>query len=304
MNTQFLHPRYWLTWLGLALLHLIVFLPWKIQMSFGHGLGLLMFYLLKKRRSIACINLDLSFPNLNKEQRNKLLKQHFISLGKSVFETPIAWWGKQSQLKKRKQVNGFEHLQEAINQNKGIVLLSAHFTSLELGGRLLAMDLPLHVIYRPHQNILLDTIVANARSKQYGRAISKNNIRAMIQSLKQGNMIWYAQDQNPKGLKNRVYSPFFDVPIPTNTALSRIAKISGAAVIPFFTIREKEGYRLIFLPALKNFPSGDELADANLINHTIEEQIRKYPDQYLWVHKRFRDTPDGGNRYEQYTGSC
>lgn len=295
---QFLHPCYWPTWLGLGFLWLLVQLPWGAQMWLGKRFGLLMFYLLPKRRQICCINLELAFPERTPEERFHLNREHFISLGRGLLETALSWWGSDRKLASQTRIEGLEHLQTAMQQGS-VVLLSAHFTSLELGGRLLAQHIPLHVIYRPHQNPLIEWRVARLRSKRYGKAIPRDNIRDMIRSLQQGQVVWYAQDQN-FGHKNSVFAPFFGVEAATNTATSRISKLGKAQVVPFFTLRTDTGYLLRFLPALENFPGAAILDDTTLINHIIEQQVREFPAQYLWTHRRYKDDPSGGNRYTLY----
>lgn len=295
---HFLHPRYWLTWLGLGLLWLLVQLPWRLQMWLGKQFGLLMYYALPKRRLICCINLELAFPELSPQQRQWLTREHFISLGRGLLETALSWWGNDQKLAQQTVIEGMEHLQAAM-QHGGVVLLSAHFTSLELGGRILAQYAPLHVIYRPHQNPLIEWRVARLRSKRYGKAIPRDNIRDMIRSLQQGHVVWYAQDQN-FGHKNSVFAPFFNILAATNTATSRLAKLGNAQVVPFFTLRTATGYRLRFLPALENFPSPAILDDTTRINCLIEQQVREFPAQYLWTHRRYKDAPDGTNRYDNY----
>lgn len=296
---QFLHPRYWLTWFGLGFLWLLVQLPWSVQMWLGKQFGLLMFYLLPKRREICCINLELAFPERTAAERAQLNREHFISLGRGLLETALSWWGDDDKLAQQTDIEGLENLQTAMQQG-GVVLLSAHFTSLELGGRLIAQRIPLHVIYRPHQNPLIEWRVARLRSKRYGKAISRDNIRDMLRSLQQGHVVWYAQDQN-FGHKNAVFAPFFGVEAATNTATSRLSKLGKAQVVPFFTLRTATGYQLRFLPALENFPSGAILDDTTRINNLIEQQVREFPAQYLWTHRRFKDDPSGGNRYILYS---
>lgn len=293
---QFLHPRYWLTWLGLGVLWLIVKLPWSFQMALGKALGWLMYALLAKRRHICQVNIQLAFPELSALQQQQLVKAHFISLGQGLLETALSWWGNSERLQQQTVIEGLEHLQQAQHQG-GVVLLSAHFTSLELGGRLLAQFIPLHVVYRPHQNPVIEWRVARLRAKRYGKAIARDDIREMLRSLQQGNVVWYAQDQN-FGHKNSVFAPFFNVQAATNTATSRISRLGKASVVPFFTVRTASGYKLQFYPALENFPSADVLNDTIQINQVIESQVRWYPAQYLWTHRRFKDRPEGGNRYE------
>lgn len=293
---HFLHPKYWGTWLGLGCLWLLVQLPWSLQMWLGQQTGLLIFHTLKRRRHICDTNLKLAFPQLNKTERTALSRQHFISLGQGLLEAGLSWWGDDTDLAAQTEIKGLEHLHQAIEQG-GVILLSAHFTSLELGGRILAQHLPLHVVYRPHQNPLIEWRVSRLRSKRYGKAISRNDIRTMIRSLKDKQVVWYAPDQN-FGSKNSVFAPFFGVEAATNTATSRLSQLGKAQVIPFFTVRTKTGYQLSFLPALDNFPSDDTLSDTIRINQVIEQQVQEHPEQYLWTHRRYKDRPDGSNVYQ------
>ena len=161
IDKKFLHPRYWLTWLGVLFIWLLAKLPWRLQLLIGKGIGLLMYQLLPSRRKVCCINLELAFPELSLSQRKALAKDHFISLGRGVMEATYSWWGNTKKIKALTQIEGYEHLTHALNKGKGVILLSAHFTSLELGGRMLALVMPttpLHVVYRSHQNKLPNTI--------------------------------------------------------------------------------------------------------------------------------------------------
>lgn len=275
----------------MGLLRLITWLPWNAQMTIGRGLGSILHALLNKRRKICCINLELAFPELSSSQREQLNRQHFISLTQGFLEAALSWWGKEEKLRPLLQTEGEEYLDQALAKGNGVILLSAHFTSLELGGRLLSIlkpDSPLHVVYRPHQNKLIESMVAKIRAQRYGKAIPKTQIREMIKSLKGGFPLWYAQDQSYHG-KNSVVVPFFGIPTATNSATSRFAAISGATVIPFFTVKNNSsGYLLKFLPPIDNFPSKSIEQDTLCINQLIESQVRDYPEQYLWTHKRFK----------------
>lgn len=292
-----MHPRHWFTWLGVACAWVITKLPWKWQLSIGKWLGLAMYHLLPSRRKICCINLELAFPELSVEEREQLAKKHFISLGYGMMEMFYGWWGSEANIRALTTIEGKEHLQQAFDKGKGVILLSAHFTSLELGGRVFALKIPemmFCAVYRAHHNPVLEYIVARLRTKQFGLAIPKNNIRGMIKNLKQGATVWYAQDQSYSG-KGSLTIPFFGVEAETNSGTSRIAKITGAAVVPFFTVRtdnkgnnKNKSYLLRFLPALDNFPSADPVADTARINQLIEAQVREFPEQYLWTHKRYK----------------
>ena len=300
---RFLSPVYWPTWLVLALMRLVAALPYGLQMAIGAGLGWILWVVPLKNRETARINLRLCFPEMNEREREKLLRHHMDSLGKSVVEIAMAWWSSDRKLAPLAQIEGLEHARKALAQGKGIILLSAHFTNLEIGGRLLHPHLPIDVVYRHMTNPLFDLVMRRARERLFNKAIHRDDIRALIRSLKEGAPVWYAPDQNYRG-KGSVFVNFFNIPAASNSATSRITKMSGAPVVPFFQYRlpGSQGYKLEILPMIENFPSDDPVNDTQRISDIIEQQIRKVPEQYLWVQRRFRDRPEGesyfySNRY-------
>lgn len=285
-------PRYWLTWLGLAFLRGAILLPYRMQLIVGAGLGILIYHLMPWRRRIAQINIALAFPDRSTAQRHLLVKNNFRSAGISLLETALSWWGQRAQLQPLCRIEGIENLLVALQQKRGVILLSAHFTCLEIGGRLLALQQQFHVMYKKHRNPLFEAIMKQARERNYERAIERHDVRGMLRSLKQGNAVWYAPDQD-FGAQHSVFVPFMGVACATLTAPARLAKMSGAPIVPFFPQRldDGSGYRLTLLPALENFPTGDDLADAARINSVIEQAVRRTPEQYLWLHRRFKTRP-------------
>jgi len=296
MQAQFFHPRYWLTWLGVAFLRITVLLPWHWQMALGTALGKLLYIALPSRRKVSCINLEIAFPDHTKEQRQQLNRQHFISLGQGLFESAFGWWASNKRIKALTHIEGLEYLTNTLKEGR-VILLGAHFASLEVGGRILAQHTPLHAVYRPHQNKVIEYLVALKRTNQYGKAIPKTNIRDMIKSIKKGFASWYATDQNFRG-KGSILVPFFGVNAPTNPGTSRLAKMTKARVIPVICVRllnndsnnykNKHGYLVRFLPPIDHFPSDDSLQDTTRLNHLIEDFIKEFPAQYLWTHKRYK----------------
>ncbi len=284
-------PKAILTRLVLFVGWLITKLPFAAQTSIGKGLGILLYWLAKRRRHIAQVNIDLAFKDLKDTERNEIIKNHFISLGISLIEIPNCWWGSDNKLKRLATINGLEHLQQAQKNNQGVILLSAHFTHLEISGRLLAMFAPFFVMYRPHENPVLEQVMSNSRERRFNLAIKRDDVKTMLKSLKSGNTVWYAPDQN-FGLKNSVFSPFFGIPAATNTATSRFARISNAKVIPFFSTRINGKYELTILPPLESFPSEDIQKDTDRINKLIEDHVKSTPEQYLWSHRRYKDRPN------------
>jgi len=293
----YLHPRYWLLWLGLGVMRLIALLPYRVQMAIGWLLGKFMYRFFPERRTYATINLELCFPEMAATQRQELLIKHFDSLGKGMIETAIAWWTPVNRLVKLQSIDGLKHFDEALDKGNGVILLGAHFTTLEIGVRLLALHRPYRAMYREHNNPLFDAIMRKRRESYLEMMHERKDVRGTLRSLKDSKVIWYAADQD-YGRKHSVFAPFFGVPAALITATARLSKLSGAPVVPFFQTRREDGsgYDLKILPPLKNFPSDDDVNDATIINHVIEEEIRLQPSQYLWVHRRFKTQPEGMKR--------
>lgn len=292
---RFLAPRYWPTWAGLAALWCVAQLPYRWQARLGRALGRIMAWAPSRRRRIAAVNLRLCFPELSESQRDALLREHFASLGMSLIETAMAWWTPDARLRLLTHLEGLQHLSDALRPGKGAILLCAHFTTLEIGSRLLLLaGARFHAMYRTHRNPLFESIMKRAREKHCEKAIASDDVRGLLQSLKENVPVWYASDQN-YGHKHSVFAPFFGIPAATNTAPVRLAKISGAPIVPFFIERlaHDQGYRLILLPALQNLPLDDPENAMMRIHQLIEQHVRNAPDQYLWVHRRFKDRPPG-----------
>ncbi len=290
---KLLSPRYWPSWIGFGLLRLIALLPYPAGLVVGRMLGQLLHLLPLPTRQIARINIDLCFPELPEKERTRILRDHFISLGISLVETAYSWWGTGKKVMNRYRIEGLEHLQEAKSKGNGVILLNAHFTTLELGGCLIGKHTRLAAMYRDQKNLLADRIMFQGRSKNADIVIHRNDIRSLLKALKDDYAVWYAPDQNYAG-SNHAFVPFFGIPAATNTATARIAKTSGAAVVPFLQYRDdNNNYHLVIEPALKDFPGDDLVAATARINQVIEAQIRQAPAQYLWVHRRFKNRPEG-----------
>lgn len=305
MPIKFYHPSYWATWLGIGILRFIVLLPWSWQMAIGKAIGKILYIAVPKRRKISCINLSIAFPEMSPNEIEALNRKHFISMGRGLMDAALGWWGTEEQISKLTHIEDLEYLEKALQEGY-VILLGVHFSSLEVGGRILAKRIPLHAVYRPHQNQLIEYLVALRRDTQYGKAIPKNQIREMVKSIRAGHPAWYATDQNFRG-KGSILVPFFGVNAPTNPGTSRLAKISKAVIIPCITVRlldEKEsrkGYLIRMLKPVKDFPSDDALVDTTRLNQIIEELVTEFPDQYLWTHKRYKHyTSENKDFYEDY----
>ncbi|MGD8910677.1 MAG: LpxL/LpxP family Kdo(2)-lipid IV(A) lauroyl/palmitoleoyl acyltransferase [Chromatiales bacterium] len=285
--------RHWSTYVGLALLWLICrALPYAAIQWLGKRLGRLVMRASERRRHIAETNLALCFPEQSNEERAKLLLQHFEAIGIGLLTTAMAWWSSDRLLRKLVDIEGLQHLQQALALGKGAILLSAHFSDLEMSGRLLSLFHPFAVMYRPHENPVIEQTFRRNREQRFSAAITRGDMRQVIKTLKQNQAIWYAPDQSYSD-PNSALVPFFDVPASTNLGTSRLAKVSGAPVLPFFGYRlpENQGYRLVIQPPLGDFPSDDVVADTAHINRVIEAAVREAPEQYFWIHRRFKNRP-------------
>lgn len=282
-------PRYWGHWLAVGLLWSASHLPLAAQHWLGNRLGDLFHLLGRRRRHIARVNIDLCFPELGECERARLVREHFRAAGFALFETALSWWGSDRRLGKMATIEGLGHLQTALAQGKGALLLSAHFTTLELVGRLLILSHhPIAAMYRPHENPVIEYLFARNRGLHCERSIRRDDVKGLLRALKDNLPVWYAQDQS-KGGRYSVTVPFFGEPAATQTATHRIARASGAPVLPFFGIREADGtYRLSIHPPLKDFPTDDPVRDTARINSIIEDAVRMAPEQYFWAHRRFK----------------
>lgn len=296
---RFLAPRFWPLWLALGVVRLLVALPFGAQCLAGRGIGRVAFLFGGKRKAIAARNLELAFPELDPAARRRLVQQHFESLGMSVIETGICWWASDERIAGLVEVSGLEYVEAALAAGHGGIMLTGHFTTLDLGGRFLTRLAPVSAMYRPHRNPLFEEIMRRGRERSAHQAFVKTDVRAMIRALRTNHLVWYAPDQAHQRGKYSAVVPFFGVPAPTNTATSAFARLGGAPVIPFFPMRlpGRAGYRLEILPPLEDFPGADPAADAARINQLLEARIRLCPEQYLWVHRRFKTAGTDGEDY-------
>jgi len=286
-------PRLWPTRAGLALFWLIGQLPWDWLLAAGRGIGRLGWYLARARRRVTLINLKLCFPELSEQERTALARRVMISTGEALLEMAGAFHNRRIDLGQRLSVSGLEHLEAARARGQGVLLLGMHFNSIDVGSRLLGKFFRFSVVYRPNDNPLLDKLITEGRGTWVNHSVDRNDLRQTVRLLRRGEVVWYAPDQD-YGTRHAVYVPFFGVPAATITATSRIAKMGKAAVIPCAHYRLPGGrYQIEFGAPLEGFPSDDEEADTARLNLTVEHYVRKHPEQYLWVHKRFKHQPPG-----------
>lgn len=291
--SDYLAPKYWPTWFALGLLRLVVFLPLPVIEFFGALLGKLIYLAMPDRRTIADINLRFAFPDADEKEILRMRKLCFKNMGIAGFELALSWW-QDKRLLKLCEVEGLENITRQQEQGKGVIILTAHFTCLEIGGPVLNHYVPFQVMYKRAHNKLFDAFMRYHRSRLYKAIVDYHKPISMIKGLKKGNAAWYAPDQDFRG-KDMVFTPFFGVQASALTAPARFATMTGAAVVPYYIKRKEsgQGYKLVILPPLENFPTGNTEEDAIIVNQTLEHLIMQNPDQYLWVHKRYKNRPEG-----------
>ncbi len=271
------------------------FLPLPVLWLLGGALGQTLYYLHGKRRRIVSVNIEKCFPHWPEKTRRRLASRHFRALGQGLFDTTLAWWASEKRLKRLVSFIGREHYDQALARGDNIILLVSHFVAVELGGIYLSRERPMIDMYKRAKNRLFDAVFYRARTRFGGRLVEQGEgLKPVITAIRQGVVFYYLPDQDP-GRRNTVFVPFFGVPAATLTALGRLAGLTESVVIPCFTRQRPhgEGYEIIFKPPLAGFPSEDLIQDAARMNQEIEKGVLEMPEQYFWVHKRFKTRPPG-----------
>ncbi|MFP1827959.1 LpxL/LpxP family Kdo(2)-lipid IV(A) lauroyl/palmitoleoyl acyltransferase [Lonsdalea quercina] len=292
---RYAHPRHWPLWFGLAVLYLLVLLPYPLLVRLGDWLGRRSMRFLKRRVSIARRNLELCFPDIDERQKQIKLTEHFSSLGIALLETGMAWFWPDKRIKKWFDIIGLEHLYNTQDPHKGVMVIGVHFMTLELHFRILGLCKPMMVMYRPHNSAILERVQKWGRSRSGNVLVNRKNLISMVHTLKRGGTVWFAPDQD-NGPKGSVFVPFFGVEkAATSNGTFTIARLAQPKLVTAVVIRKPagQGYQLVVSPALEHYPYDDSLAAAAYINRAIECEIMKAPEQYLWLHRRFKTRPAG-----------
>lgn len=293
---RFLNPRYWGIWFAVILVLPLMLLPLRVQFWLGAKIGLLFYYLAKKRVQDTHTNLRLALITYSDQQINDLAKKVFANQGIGLFETLNAWF-RPNVFLRTFSISGLHHLVHAQQQNKAVILLGAHFTTLDLIGRLATQFFAVDCVYRKQNNPLLEWLIYNARRHIYDEQIASRDLKKLIQRLKAGKVIWYTPDQD-FGLEHGVMATFFGVSCATITAQRRFARFGNKHNPPIFImidmIRQtatpsngRPHYHISLTPVW-DYPSDNETIDAQRINDLLEQNIKKDLSQWMWFHRRFK----------------
>ena len=276
-----------------------VFIPFNFQVLIGKTIGKLLYPFMHKLRSTAYSNISHCFPDKKQNQVNLLVKRHFEAIGVSFFETANAYYGSDKKIKKLLTITNENFFQDALKEEGGIILLCSHFMPLMLGSRALLINHTIANIYRPQNNKLFDRIMVKGYKKNGAVMIKSTDTRSIIKAINNSLPIWYAPDQD-LGKNNSVFAPFFGIQTATASATARLAKNNNTKVIPYSFIRTKKGYTMSFEKPIANYPSNDPIQDATIVNQILEKQIVKSPEQYLWIHRRFKTRPNDEKNFYKY----
>ena len=289
----FLTPRYWPTWLLLACMRLAAWMPLGVIVFAGSVGGEILFLLAAERRRVARINLSIAYPDMGPPELRRLNRACFRNVATGILEIGLVWWAPE-RVRKITEVQGLEHLEQARQEGRGAMLLTAHFTCIEVGLPVLSAYAALQAMYKRPHNKLMDAFMERNRGKFTEIIVGHHSPIGLIKGLKRGHAMWYAPDQDFGG-KDTVFVPLFGLEATALTAPARIARMANVPVLPSCIERKPRGagYLITIGPPLDEFPTGDDVADAGTINRATEELIRRNPTQYLWIHKRYKRRPDG-----------
>lgn len=290
----FLHPKFWLTWLGVLILYTVSWLPYRMQLAMGRGLGLLFKKVMPRRVNIARTNLKLCFPEYSDDSIEELVTENMKNTGIAYFEVGMAWWWPDWRIRRKLHIHGEENLRKAQEDGSGVLLLLFHFLSLEVHARLHGFVEPAVGLYRPHNNAVMEFLQTRGRARSNKYMIQRKDVKGMLKALSKGDIAGYLPDQD-YGRRRTEFVKFFEVPdASTTTGTMLFAKAPNCKVLVSRCVRRKDGtgYDLYYEPALEAFPTGDDKVDARYVNTLVEDAVKKAPEQYLWVHRRFKTRPE------------
>lgn len=299
LNVEFIHPKFLLTWILILFMRIGVFIPFKAQVVAGKAIGRMMYPFMHKLRSTAYSNISHCFPEKKQPQVERLVKRHFEAIGVSFFETANAYYGSDNKIKKLLTIKNEHFFKDALKEEGGIILLCSHFMPLMLGSRALLIKHTIANIYRPQNNTLFDSTMVKGYKKNGAVMIKSTDTRSIIKAINNSLPIWYAPDQD-LGKNNSVFAPFFGIQTATASATARLAKNNNTRVIPYSFIRTSNGYLMSFEKPISNYPSNDPIHDATVINQILEKQINHSPEQYLWIHRRFKTRPNDEKNFYKF----
>ena len=286
--------KQWPKWILVGCLWVVARLPLGAVFTVGRLVGFLGYHLAKSRRHITEVNIAKCFPELPAHEQRALVRENFVHTGIGAVEIALPWLNPTRDLADRFKIEGLEHLNAAHDLGNGIVLVGAHYTTIDITSQPLGSLGFVDVMYRQNKDPVWESLQYNGRKTFFDGVVERSDMRQILKRLKQGRAMWYAADQD-YGIKHSVFAPFFGIDAATITVSARLASKTKSAVLMLHQFRDlkRKTWTLKFTPMLENFPSGDDLADATRLNAMLEAEVKSVPAQYLWMHRRFKTRPAG-----------
>lgn len=291
----FLHPKFLPTWLGVFILYTISWLPYKLQLGLGRLIGRLLLKVGKSRRIVAETNIRLCFPQMTDADIAQMVRKNFENTGIALLETGMGWWWPDWRGKSKVKVKGLEHIEQARAQGKGVLMLAMHYLSAEISCRGMGCANPTVVFYRPHNNPLMEYFQHRGRGRSNKYMLGKRDVKGLIKALHDGESCIYLPDQD-YGAKRSLFVPFFavkDTATTTGTLIfARQPNTVSCMVVPTRN-EDGSGYTIEIMPPLEQFPTDNDEQDLITVNQALEHAILRQPEQYMWLHRRFKTRPEG-----------
>ena len=286
--------KQWPKWILIGCLWVVARLPVGVVFAVGRLVGFLGYHLAKSRRHITEANIAKCFPELSAHEQRALVRENFVHTGIGAVEIALPWLNPTRDLADRFKIEGLEHLNAAHDLGNGVVLVGAHYTTIDITSQPLGSLGFVDVMYRQNKDPVWESLQYNGRKTFFDGVVERSDMRQILKRLKQGRAMWYAADQD-YGIKHSVFAPFFGIDAATITVSARLASKTKSAVLMLHQFRDlkRKTWTLKFTPMLENFPSGDDLADATRLNAMLEAEVKSVPAQYLWMHRRFKTRPAG-----------
>lgn len=285
-----------LTYVLVGFLWLLHWLPLSVLRALGWGLGRLLYALGRERRQVALTNLRLCFPEQSETAREDLARRHFVAFARAVLDRTLGWWASKERLQRIIRIHGVEHLTDP--EGRPVIMLSPHFVGLDAGGTAISMHVAGCSVFSKQKNPVLNQLLYDGRMR-FNKAVllsRQDGMRKIVKAMKAGHPFYYLPDMD-FGPEESIFVPFFGVQAATIPALSRMTRLTGARVVPVICHQVSDGYEIEVMPPWDNFPGESVEADTEFMNQFIESQVLRMPEQYFWLHKRFKTRPPGEQRF-------
>lgn len=288
-------PRYWPTWLGVALLWVLAWFPWRWRRWLGRQAGTQFYRRNRKRREVVLTNLRLCFPELEEVQRQRLGLAHLQEYVSAMLDYSVLFFRSRAWLYQRVRIHGREHIDQAIVEGKNIILLLGHSVWLEFAPLAIGQHYRSYGSYKPFKNPVADWLIANSRLQDVEFVVAREEgMMKLVRALEPGRLMFLLPDED-HGAQHSVFAPFCGMPKATLISPARLSRMGKALALPVMAFRNPDDgyYEISIGEALADYPCKDDAESASCLNRSLEQLICQYPGQYMWLLKLFRTRPEG-----------